>query len=126
MRLIEQIELANGLSLNIYDLSRQIAANTSKVEIYIKTETTLKELYFASPADYTQVKNIFGEKISFEYRKERSFIALEKHNDIRDELIATFKNNSLDYIASLSFPQNLALSKLRDIKNHPYKYTGRP
>jgi hypothetical protein len=72
------------------------------------------------------VKNIFGDKINFEYRKERSFASLEKQNDIRNELIDTFKKNSLNYIASPNFAPNLALSKLRDIKNNPFKYIVRP
>ncbi len=126
MELIEQIDLANGLTLNIYDLSRQIARNTTKVEIYITTEIKLKESYFTNHDDFARVKNIFGDKINFEYRKERSFASLEKQNDIRNELIDTFKKNSLNYIASPNFAPNLALSKLRDIKNNPFKYIVRP
>jgi len=126
MELIEQIELANGLTLNIYDLSRQIAQNTTKVEIYITTEIALKESYFTNHDDFARVKNIFGDKICFEYRKERSFAPLEKQNDIRNELIDTFKNNSINYLASPNFAPNLALSKLRDIKNNPFKYIVRP
>ena len=126
MKLIEQINLNNGLVLNIYDFSRPIAADTSKVGICIETEITLKELYFSTFEDYLQVKNIFGEKIRFEYRKERSFIDIKQENDVRDELLTTFKNNSLNYIASPNFPKNLALSKLRDIKNNPYKYIEKP
>lgn len=126
MKLIEQIKLANGLMLNIYDLSRQIAQNTAKVGIYITTEIALKESYFANHDDFARVKNIFGDKINFEYRKERSFTSIEKQNDIRNDLIETFKNNSLNYLASPNFAQNLALSKLRDIKNNPFKYIVRP
>ena len=126
MKLIEQIELANGLTLNIYDLSRQIAQDTTKVEIYITTEIKLEESYFANHDDFTRVKIIFGDKVNFEYRKERSFTSLEKQNDIRNELIDTFKKNSLNYIATPNFAQNLALSKLRDIKNNPFKYIVRP
>jgi len=126
MELIEQIELANGLTLNIYDLSRQIAQDTTKVEIYITTEIKLKESYFTNHDDFARVKNIFGDKVSFEYRKERSFTSLKKQNDIRNELIDTFKNNSLNYIATPNFARNLALSKLRDIKNNPFKYIVRP
>ncbi|HES59819.1 MAG TPA: hypothetical protein ENO18_05240 [Caldithrix sp.] len=126
MKLIEQIELANGLTLNIYDLSRQIAQDTAKVEIYITTEIALKESYFAHHDDFTRVKNIFGNKINFEYRKESSFTPIEKETTTRDELIETFKNNSINYIASPNFAQNLALSKLRDIKNNPFKYIVRP
>jgi hypothetical protein len=126
MKLIEQIDLTNGLTLNIYDLSRQIAPDTTKVEIYITTEIALEESFFTHHDDFARVKNIFGDKINFEYRKERSFTPIEKETATRDELIETFKNNSINYIASPNFAQNLALSKLRDIKNNPFKYIVRP
>ena len=122
MTLIEQITLANGLVLNIYDLSRPIAADTAKVEIYIQTEVALEASYFCSVEDYALVKSVFGDKIQFEYRKERTFTPLEKQNEVRDELILTFKNNSFHYLSSPNFPQSLALAKLRDIKKNPYKY----
>ncbi|HPD57304.1 MAG TPA: hypothetical protein P5294_09155 [Smithellaceae bacterium] len=126
MKLIQQINLANGLVLSIYDLSRQIAADTSRVEILAKTEISLERSYFENEDDYTQVKIIFGDKISFEYRKERSFIPVERQNEVRDELIDTFRGNSLNYISSPNFPKHLALSKLRDIKSNPYKYRKIP
>jgi len=122
MKLIEQLILANGLVLDICDLSRQIASDTSRVEILAKTGVALDSAYFDSADDYAQVKSIFGETITFEYRTERSFVPLEKQNEVRDKLIAAFRNNSLNYISAANFPQNLALSKLRDIKNNPYKY----
>ena len=43
MKLIEEIYLANGLQLNIFDLSRPIAANTVKVEISVQSKIDLKE-----------------------------------------------------------------------------------
>jgi hypothetical protein len=43
-------------------------------------------------------------------------------DSVRENLINTFKNNSLNYLASVNFPQKLALSMLKDIKNNPYKY----
>ncbi|HDQ03575.1 MAG TPA: hypothetical protein ENN23_03260 [Deltaproteobacteria bacterium] len=125
MNLIEEIHLDNRLILYVFDLSHPISEDTAKVEILVKTETKLKADYFISPEDFRQVKNIFGDKICYEYKKERSFISIENQDIIRDELIETFKSNSLRYISSPSFPKNLALSKLREIKNNPYKYLKR-
>jgi hypothetical protein len=125
MKLIEEIKLANGLKLKIFDLSRTIAANTVKVEIFLKTKIPLKKSYFTDTQDYEQVKNIMGDELAYENKLERSFVPSENEDSVRDDLINTFKSNSLDYLASVNFPQKLALSMLRDIKKNPYKYQSR-
>jgi hypothetical protein len=122
MNLIEEINLANGLKLKIFDLSRSVAADTFKVEISFQIKVDLKESYFAAPQDYAQVKNIMGDELTYENKRVRSFVYEKDQDSVREDLINTFKNNSLDYVASVNFPQKLALSMLRDIKNNPYKY----
>jgi hypothetical protein len=122
MKLIEEITLSNGLTLEIFDLSRPVAADTFKVEISFQTKVDLKESYFASPEDYAQVKNIMGDELTYENKRVRSFVYEKDQDSVREDLINTFKNNSLDYVASVNFPQKLALSMLEDIKKNPYKY----
>jgi hypothetical protein len=122
MKLIEEINLANGLKLKIFDLSRPVAADTTKVEISFQTEIDLKESYFASLQDYAQVKNIMGDVLTYENKRVRSFVYDKDRDSVREDLINTFKNNSLDYVASVNFPQKLALSVLKDIQKNPYKY----
>ncbi len=122
MKLLEEIKLANGLKLKIFDLSRPIAADTLKVEISFQTKIDLKESYFAAPQDYAQVKNIMGDELTYERKMVRSFVYDKDQDSVREDLISTFKKNSLNYLASVNFPQKLALSMLKDIKNNPYKY----
>jgi hypothetical protein len=125
MRLIEEIMLANGLKLKIFDLSRTIAAKTVKVEISLQTKIPLKKSYFTDDQDYTLVKNTLGAKLAYEHKLERSFVPEENEDSVRDDLINTFKSNSLDYLAAANFPQKMALSMLKEIKNNPYKYQSR-
>ena len=122
MKLIEEIKLANGLKLKIYDLSRTIAADTVKVEISFQTKIYLEESYFTSTEDFAQVKNIMSDELAYEHKLERSFVPKENEDSVRDDLINTFKSNSLNYLASVNFPQKMALSILKDIKKNPYKY----
>jgi len=126
MKLIEEITLANGLKLNIFDLSRPVASDTVKVEISVQTTIALKESYFPDSQDYHQAKRIFGDHLSYEYKKKISFVAKENQEAIREELFCTFKSNSLHYLSSTNFPQKFALATLRDIKNNPYKYKRNP
>jgi len=122
MKLIEEIKLDNGLILKIFDLSHPIAADTVRVELSLQMKIFLKESYFANTQDYDQVKNIMGDELDYENKLERSFVLKKNEDSVRDDLINTFKSNSLDYLASANFPQKLALSILKDIKKNPYKY----
>jgi hypothetical protein len=122
MKLIEEINLTNGLKLKIFDLSRPVAADTFKVEISFQMKIDLKESYFADTQDYAKVKNIMGDELTYENKRVRSFVYEKDQDSVREDLINTFKKNSLDYVASVNFPQMLALSMLKDIKNNPYKY----
>ena len=122
MKLIEEINLANGLKLKIIDLSRPVAADTFKVEISFQTKIPLKKSYFTDTQDYAQVKNIMGDELTYENKRVRSFVYDKDQDSVREDLINTFKNNSLNYVASVNFPQKLALSTLNDIKKNPYKY----
>ncbi|HQH16221.1 MAG TPA: hypothetical protein PKZ86_03720, partial [Smithella sp.] len=105
MRLIEAITLPNGLILEIFDLSRSIAADTVKVEISFQTKISLKESFFINAEDYLQVRNVMGDELSYEHTLERTFVSKDNEDSVRIELINTFKNNSLDYLATVNFAQ---------------------
>ncbi len=125
MKLIEEIELANGMKLEIFDLSRVIAVDTVKVEVHFQTKIYLKEDYFVCSEDFIQIKSIFGDELAYEHKLERSFVPKENEDSVRSELITTFKNNSLEYLNAVNFAQKMALSKLREIKTNPHKYLSR-
>lgn len=122
MKLIEEIKLDNGLKLEIFDLTRAIAADTVKVELSFLTKISLKESYFTNTQDYLHIKNIMGDELTYEHKLERSFVSKNDEDSVRNELIKTFKNNSLGYLAVINFPMKMALSTLREIKKNPYKY----
>ena len=122
MKLLEEIKLDNGLTLKIFDLSRAIAAKTVKVELSMQIKINLDRSYFADACDYDQLKNIFGEELTYDHKAERIIVSKENEDTVREELINTFKSNLLNYISSANFAQKLALAMLRDIKKDPYKY----
>jgi len=111
--------------LNIFDLSRKIAADTVKVEIAFKIAIDLKESFFRSLPDYHQVRSIFGETPAYEHKLERTIVSLKLREEVREELIATFKKDILHYLGVENFAGKYALSLLREIKNNPYKYRSR-
>jgi len=122
MELLEEIKLSNGLTLQIFDLSRAIAADTAKVELSMQIKINLEASFFADTSDYDQVRNIFGDELTYTHKAERMIVSKKNENVVREELINTFKNNLLNYLSAANFSQKLALSMLRDIKKDPYKY----
>ncbi|MEI6610361.1 MAG: hypothetical protein WCO53_11540 [Deltaproteobacteria bacterium] len=122
MELLEEIKLSNGLTLKIFDLSRSIATATVKVELSMQIKINLETSFFADTSDYDQVKNIFGEELTYRHKAERIIVPKENEDAVRKELLNTFKNNLLGYLSAANFSQKLALSMLRDIKENPYKY----
>jgi hypothetical protein len=126
MALIETTKLPNGLKLTVMDSSRRIAADTLKVELTFQVKIEVLESFFASPDDYQKVKNTLGDELTYEHKMERSFVNDKDEESIRNEILDTFKNNSLVYLSSPNFAKKMALSQLKDIRLNPFKYKAYP
>jgi hypothetical protein len=125
MKLFERINLPNGLTAEVHDLSRQIAANTIRVEMIIRIPVALHPDDFAEPSWFEQTRAVFGEEIVYEHRLERSFVTSEQKDDVFRTLLSTFKQASLPYLSSPKFRTRFAGSKYREILQNPYKYRHR-
>ncbi len=121
-RLMESIELKNGLMLEVYDYSRPIASDTTKIELVVRMKVPLLEEFFHSRKDYLDTMNVFGQEITYEYRKERTFVNNEMKDSVLQELFSTFKSDSLNYLSHEDFARRFALSKLRDLRMNPFRY----
>jgi len=126
MELIEAIHLPNGLVLTINDLSRRIAADTVKVEVSFQAKVHVQKSFFASADDYLKLTKFFGEELTYEHKLERSFVSDAEEASVRNELLETFKKNSLHYLSSPNFARKMTLSVLREIKQNPFKYQAAP
>jgi hypothetical protein len=122
MELIETIPLPNNLTVEVWDQSRPIASDTTKVDIFIRMEVDLNPAYFNRPEHFEKVKQVFGSQIFFEYRMERAFINNRGKDTVIQEFLESFKKDTLPYLSRPAFPRNFALFKYRDIEKNPYKY----
>ena len=122
MKLIEEIPLANGLKVEVWDKSISIAADTTKVELFIRIKVELRSSYFTKPEHIELVRKVHGPEIFFEYKKERPFVNKKKKDEVFQELLDAFKKDSLPYLSKPIFPRNFALSKYWDIEKNRYKY----
>jgi len=122
MELVEVIPLPNDLTVEVWDQSRPIASDTSKVDIFFRMKVDLDPSYFIKTEHYQRVKKVFGPQIFYEYRMERAFVNNREKDVTFRELLAAFKRDTLPYLSRPAFPRSLAISKHRDIEKNPYKY----
>jgi hypothetical protein len=125
MKQIESINLPNGLSLDVWDASRQIAADTVKVELVIKVEVAFASSHFDEEDHYLKTRRVFGPAGCYEYRKERTFVPNAEAKTVFRNLLDDFKKDALPYLAQDNFPQHYSRSKYRDIVQNWYKYQDR-
>lgn len=122
MRVVEKIVLANGLVLQVRDRSRQIAADTTKVELELVLPVEVQAGFFDNDKDCELVKQMFGSQISFIVKKERTFVKNENRESVFAELLNDFKEDSLPYLERQDFPARFIQAKLADIRKRPHRY----
>ncbi|MBW2673316.1 MAG: hypothetical protein JRD89_07895, partial [Deltaproteobacteria bacterium] len=72
MNLVEETALPNGLVMQVWDKSRAIASDTTKVELRITIPVTIKEDQFSYFGQFQRVVEVFGPEIVYERTKERA------------------------------------------------------
>ena len=98
MGLVKEISLSNHLVVEIWDHSRAIAADTTKVELSIKINVVVNKDYFDNPKHFDIVTRVFGQEISYEYKKERTFVHREDKEKVFSELLNDLTESTLPYI----------------------------
>jgi hypothetical protein len=122
MRLIETIPLENGLTVEVRDNSRPIAADTTKVELLFRVTVPLNPGDWSCPAHYETVRRVFGDTPRFEYRAGRSFVRSAAVEAVSQELRNAFRRDSLAYLSRPDFSRRFTLAKYREIEENPYRY----
>jgi hypothetical protein len=122
MTLYEKIPLPNGMTLEVWDYSRQIAAETTKVELVAQIEVEFKASYFSKREYYSKLIKTIGPKDLYEYRKMKSYVKSAEKDAVFQEMLTAFKKDALPYLSRDEFPRQFARSRLRDIEQNWYKY----
>ena len=125
MKHVENLSLPNGLSMDVWDVSRQIAADTVKVELIIKMAVAFESSYFDEEDQYLKTRRVFGPVGNYEYRKERTFVHNAETETVFRNLLDDFKKDALPYLAKDEFPRKFSQSKYREILQNWYKYKDR-
>ena len=117
-KLIKTINLANGLELKILDASRKLAGDRWLVALIARIEIPINDLLLKTDdfpsLNVDEIKKAFGEKISFEQKREKIFIDDDEKDNIMKEIQDSFLNSSLSYLSRSDFPQKYILKKINE------------
>jgi hypothetical protein len=122
MKLVEAIPLPNGLVAEVWDQSRAIAADTTKVTLLVRIKVTLKPEYFSSTGQFRMTVKTLGPDIFYELKKERTFVSNAEALHVFRVFLDELKRDTLPYLSKEKFPAGFARSRYLDIQKHPYKY----
>jgi hypothetical protein len=125
MTLYEKIPLPNGLTLEIWDDSRQLAADTTKVELAAQIMVEFEAGYFPRREQYDKLVKTIGPRGLYERRKIRAYVTNAQKDAVFQEMLSSFKESTLPYLAREEFPRQFTRSKSRDMEQNWYKYDTR-
>lgn len=121
--LLEKQQLANNLSVFLYDLSRKVAADRWLIKIKCVASIRLPEDFFEEklkesddPDLVYDIKEKFGGNLSCELVRELNFVDEDDKDGSIIFLMDSLKENSIDYMGRESFLRKLLAKKYNEYK----------
>ena len=117
-KLIKTMELKNGMKLNFYDVSRRLAGDRWLISLIIRMEIPVTEVSInggeKSMESVDEIKKVLGEKVLFELKRERIFVADSEKQTVFEEIYDFFIDSVLGYLSNKAFPKRYVLKKYRE------------
>jgi hypothetical protein len=117
-KLIKTMDLTNGMQLNFYDVSRRLAGDRWLISLIIRMEIPVAEVSInheeKSMESVDEIKKVLGEKVLFELKRERIFVADSEKQTVFEEVYNFFIDSVLGYLSNKAFPKRYVLKKYRE------------
>jgi hypothetical protein len=117
-KLIKTMDLTNGMQLNFYDASRKLAGDRWLISLIIRMEIPVAQVWFNDKKNsietLNEVKEVLGEKVLFEQKRERIFVGESEKQAVLEELYDFFIDSVLGYLSNKAFPGRYVLKKYRE------------
>ncbi|WDP92082.1 MAG: hypothetical protein HUN04_21105 [Desulfobacter sp.] len=114
----KRIELKNNHTLDIFDDSRKIGADAYVVIMTAKMEIPVVKSLFADgqldDETFGDVLETLGSPIVYQYKVERNMIMAHEKDEVLENLVNTFLENTGQYVAKPQFPEKLVLKEYRE------------
>lgn len=112
-KLIKTLDLENGLQLNIYDASRKLVGDRWLVSLIVRMDVPVTETLQKDSrqpiVNINEIKDILGDSVLFEKKREKIFIDTDEKETASKELCDMFLNSSLNYLSKDIFPKQYVL-----------------
>ncbi|GAB6096304.1 hypothetical protein JCM14469_25570 [Desulfatiferula olefinivorans] len=115
---IEKIELTNGETLEIYDLSRKVAADTWLVAAAFRITLDVNKIKVNSPLTPTDkhIIDTLDDQLVYEVKHERNFISDQQKDTVFDDIRDSFLSTNLKYLSHPKFAVKYAVKTYHDKK----------
>jgi hypothetical protein len=112
-QLYQQVDLANGLELLIYDHSRRYFGDYNHVKLEIRCLVNLRDLVGTAQLIVEEARQSLGDEVVYRRFLEKMGVPSMEVGLVKNRLIADFCAHSLSYLASPAFPEKLVAAELR-------------
>ncbi|MEM2982907.1 MAG: hypothetical protein QXH17_07055 [Candidatus Bathyarchaeia archaeon] len=118
-RFVEQVELGNGLILEIWDESRLLVGDRWVVTMMARIKIPLDhEIVPDKEGILDEIRHLLGDHIYYIQRKTRNFISEKDVPQVFGQLKERFLEAALPYLSHPSFPVQFMKKKWEEIKKH--------
>ena len=117
-KLIKTLDLKNGLQLNVYDASRKLVGDRWLVSLIVRMDVPVRETLKQNNREeinkLNEIKELLGDSVLFEQKRERIFIDAVEKETVFKELCDMFLNSALEYLSRDIFPKQYILKKYEE------------
>jgi len=118
-RLIEKVELGNGLVLEIWDESRKLVGDRWVVTMMARIEIPIHEGNFqGSKCLLEKTLNLLGDRIFYIQRKTRNFIPEKDVQEVFRQIKERFLETTLEYLSRPYFAIQFIKKNWEEIEKH--------
>lgn len=117
-KLVKTLDLENGLQLNLYDASRKLVGDRWLVSLIVRMEISVTEVLerngLPSTGNMDELKNVLGESVLFEQKRQRIFVDTTEKENVFKEMCDIFLGSSFDYLSKKAFPKQFILKTYKE------------
>jgi len=115
-KLIKTLDLENGLQLEIYDASRNIAGDRWLVSLIARMEIPVSKVLEKNDpqVNVKELKYVLGERIIFEQKRQKTFVDHKEKESTFRKVCDVFIDSSLKYLSKETFPKQFILKTYKE------------
>jgi hypothetical protein len=116
LQLLTEETFDNGVTLRLYDASRQLAGDRWLVALTARATVPVRETPSpdVTPGDFSSLRQALGDQIVFEQKRERYFIDASQKAAVLDQMLESFRSMTRNYVAHPQFPARFIAKSFRE------------